>query len=465
MCSKILYTTTSEKEGNMKRLVVLAIAISHVCGATILRVPSEYTTIQDGLSAANGGDTVLVAPGVYNEVIAFQTNGTKLISEKGPDSTEIHGYGDVVGATSGIGLTTLIQGFKITGGSGGLAGEGGGLRLWGADMTIRGNIFTENVANEGGGLYLERSSAIVESCLIYGNEAEHRGTPGGAGGGIYMFADFKEGEEEKHNTIIRYNTIINNIANAGASSYCDNGGGGIMCCKIGGIEIYGNLIEGNTCNGPVINGPEGAGGIAINGMGGCNPQITDNTIINNDSIGIHIAYGISIGTKINDNWISGHTSYGAMNGAHVQIKNIDCKNNCWGDGSGPYHSTNPSGLGDAVSDHVIFDPWDPCTVGVHEFPRVQEPPFTLSHNWPNPFVYRTTFRLDTRYWVIVSALVYDITGRIVQRVMGKSHKSAGTYEIAWDGTDDQGNRVPPGMYFYRITVNGKSKTHKTILLR
>ncbi len=37
---------------------------------------------------------------------------------------------------------------------------------------------------------------------------------------------------------------------------------------------------------------------------------------------------------------------------------VDARNVWWGDASGPYHPTlNPGGLGNAVSDHVLFDPW------------------------------------------------------------------------------------------------------------
>ncbi|MEK9185626.1 MAG: hypothetical protein AAB863_02510, partial [Patescibacteria group bacterium] len=37
---------------------------------------------------------------------------------------------------------------------------------------------------------------------------------------------------------------------------------------------------------------------------------------------------------------------------------VDARNNWWGDASGPQHPTlNPLGLGNAVSDNVLFDPW------------------------------------------------------------------------------------------------------------
>jgi hypothetical protein len=36
---------------------------------------------------------------------------------------------------------------------------------------------------------------------------------------------------------------------------------------------------------------------------------------------------------------------------------VDARSNWWGDASGPAHSSNPGGLGNSVSDLVLFDPW------------------------------------------------------------------------------------------------------------
>ena len=42
---------------------------------------------------------------------------------------------------------------------------------------------------------------------------------------------------------------------------------------------------------------------------------------------------------------------------NVAVPEVDGEYNWWGNCSGPAHSSNPSGTGDAVSDNVDFDPW------------------------------------------------------------------------------------------------------------
>ncbi len=41
----------------------------------------------------------------------------------------------------------------------------------------------------------------------------------------------------------------------------------------------------------------------------------------------------------------------------------------------------------------------------------------------------------------------------------------GDYSVIWDATDEQGNFVKNGFYFYKITVGNSSKSEKMILLR
>jgi hypothetical protein len=70
----------------------------------------------------------------------------------------------------------------------------------------------------------------------------------------------------------------------------------------------------------------------------------------------------AVEVTVNCNDIHGNTNYGVDNSNGVGT--IDAENNWWGDISGPKHSSNSGGSGDAVSDYVDFEPWsftpDPC---------------------------------------------------------------------------------------------------------
>ncbi|MDD5528918.1 MAG: right-handed parallel beta-helix repeat-containing protein [bacterium] len=447
-------------------LISVVLVMASLCFGTTRRVPSQYSTIGAAMTAAVNGDSILVAPGTYNENVAFSKDGIKLVSESGATVTEIHGTGYVtINAATGCGTdsNSLIQGFKVTGGTGGMDKEGGGLRFWNSHMRVKNNIFTNNTANEGAGVYLERSNAIIESCLIYNNAAmAKKGKDGekwsdGNGGGVYSFAS-----DSDYDPIIRGNTIITNSANG--SGNMSNGGGGIAIIRTGAI-IENNYIVGNTA-------AFGTGGIAIFGQNETHTlTIRNNTIKNNDKIGIEVKMMNASEITVNNNQISGHTQYG-MKYTYFTTGTIDATNNWWGAASGPYHATlNPSGTGNAISDtlkssvrSINFNPWLVDTMQAVETVKPTEP-YTLSTCWPNPFVHQTSVKLESKFWTIVSAYVFDITGREVRCIMNNSPKSAGSYNIGWDGKDRYGKQVSPGMYFYKVKVNNTSKTMKVIMIK
>ena len=44
-------------------------------------------------------------------------------------------------------------------------------------------------------------------------------------------------------------------------------------------------------------------------------------------------------------------------------------------------------------------------------------------------------------------------------------KTAGEYEIIWDGRNAQGNRVASGNYYYQLITNKHKKAKKLIFLK
>jgi hypothetical protein len=88
----------------------------------------------------------------------------------------------------------------------------------------------------------------------------------------------------------------------------------------------------------------------------------------------------------------------------------------------------------------------------------------LSPNYPNPFNSSTVIDFSLANSDKVSLVVYDITGRTIKTLTDKT-LSAGLYSISWNGKGDDGVDVASEIYFYRLTVTGKSQTRTMTLLR
>jgi hypothetical protein len=76
---------------------------------------------------------------------------------------------------------------------------------------------------------------------------------------------------------------------------------------------------------------------------------------------------------------------------------------------------------------------------------------------PNPGTDGTSVQFDLGREGSVHAVVHDITGRTV-RDLGERNMSIGRQRVSWDGRDNAGHRVPPGVYMIRITTPGAART-------
>jgi hypothetical protein len=79
------------------KVLVSTLFITTFGFATTINVPTDYTTIQAALTAANATDTVLVQPGTYTENIIWpNVNSIKLISAGDSSNTIIDGGGTYI---------------------------------------------------------------------------------------------------------------------------------------------------------------------------------------------------------------------------------------------------------------------------------------------------------------------------------------------------------------------------------
>jgi hypothetical protein len=85
--------------------------------------------------------------------------------------------------------------------------------------------------------------------------------------------------------------------------------------------------------------------------------------------------------------------------------------------------------------------------------------FILFQNYPNPFNPSTNIRYDLPKNGFVKLIVFDALGREVETLVDEK-QNAGTYETTFDAS-----KFPSGVYFYRLTTDGYSKTKKMILIK
>lgn len=88
----------------------------------------------------------------------------------------------------------------------------------------------------------------------------------------------------------------------------------------------------------------------------------------------------------------------------------------------------------------------------------------LSQNYPNPFNPATVISFVIPTSTRVALAVYAPDGKLVKRLVERA-VGPGASQVVWDGTDERGNRVGSGVYFYRLTAGKDTITKKMVLLK
>jgi len=91
-------------------------------------------------------------------------------------------------------------------------------------------------------------------------------------------------------------------------------------------------------------------------------------------------------------------------------------------------------------------------------------PVALHGNYPNPFNPKTTFSFELLYPDDARLAVYDAQGRLV-KVLVDGLCAAGRTAVTWDGTDESGEPVPAGVYFYRLRAAGLEYGRPAVLVK
>jgi len=83
---------------------------------------------------------------------------------------------------------------------------------------------------------------------------------------------------------------------------------------------------------------------------------------------------------------------------------------------------------------------------------------------PNPFGVSTRIAFGLPQSSSVELGVYDMSGRLVRTLLSGS-MDAGYHSLSWDGRGDVEQRVPAGVYFYKLNADGRTLSDRVLLLR
>ena len=90
--------------------------------------------------------------------------------------------------------------------------------------------------------------------------------------------------------------------------------------------------------------------------------------------------------------------------------------------------------------------------------------FFLHQNYPNPFNPTTRIKYDMSKDGNALIEVIDVKGNHIRTLLN-GYVQMGSKSIIWDAKNNNGEKVPAGIYFYTLKVNDYVQTQKMVLLK
>ena len=247
------------------------------------------------------------------------------------------------------------------------------------NATITGNTFCKTTDDFGNAIEMgSESTGTISDNTIYGYN-----TPAASDGSVSIGIYIENGHTSSTSGVTKNVSVTGNevydsqwalyvgnifdgsagdvdiVANVSNNNFHDNVDGAVVITdedKANGSSVSvsssGNTLTNNGDYGYNIN-TQGDGDVTV--------AISGETITGHDT-GVYVvedtgsSSSSSYSVTIDESNISGNTTYGVNN--TVTSFAVDATNNWWGSATGPYQATtNPSGLGDAVSDYVDYSPY------------------------------------------------------------------------------------------------------------
>lgn len=306
---------------------------------TIIHVPADYPTINQAIAASSSGDTIIVAPGTYNEQVNINVSNLTLQGAQAgidartrtfvPADESIITFASPAFGSGIINLSqpdTIINGFTIQG-TGSIVNStsaifGGDIGTFlpsTSSLNLTGlQIINNIIQNNANGILIastEPTSSPINYLVQFNYLYNNSGDPG-SGNGQGVFFNNSAGTTMS-NVLITQNLFngletsssvnLSNILNSNITNNVMNQDNSIAIFGTNGITINGNVTYQATGITPTY--PTNTASAIFIGFGSINTTITNNLIVGATNTGISI-YSDNSNLTITNNCIVNNTTSG-----------------------------------------------------------------------------------------------------------------------------------------------------------